>query len=482
MLIQTKNKNRYYFSEKKKEVILLSPVLLEIIAHKGDMASLSSTDTETVSYYQKKYALLKEAGYFDPEKENKDERITRDLLERALANSTHVIFETTENCNLKCKYCGYSEIYSTFEQRGKQELPFAKAKTFLDFMLERWNSPLNVSYNKRITLSFYGGEPLMNFPFIEQVVNYVSTWKLKNNYISFSMTTNGTLLDKYIDFLVKWKFNLFISIDGNKFHNAFRVYSNGKESFEKVFENISLLKKRYPSYFKKNVNFNSVFHKRSSYVEVSDFFQKEFDKSPLFLPLNTFGVIKEKEKEFEQLYKNPTEALDNESVCHPEIKEKFSSANAQLISILNYYDSNLFADYNALRFDIKNAVLPTGTCIPFQNRIYVTTSGKLLPCERVGSSFVMGEISDKRVDIDFEGVAEYYNDMFKKVTAELCDKCKNVFCKSCLFTMKENNHKLQCRKFLSEKGFNQYVTSLVEEYEENPHIITNFIASLKQNN
>ena len=72
----------------------------------------------------------------------------------------------------------------------------------------------------------------MNFPFIEQVVNYVSTWKLKNNYIRFSMTTNGTLLDKYIDFLVKWKFNLFISIDGNKFHNAFRVYSNGRESFE----------------------------------------------------------------------------------------------------------------------------------------------------------------------------------------------------------------------------------------------------------
>ena len=93
----------------------------------------------------------------------------------------------------------------------------------------------------------------------------------------------------------------------------------------------------------------------------------------------------------------------------------------------------------------------------------------------------MGEISDKRVDIDFEGVAEYYNDMFKKVTAELCDKCKNVFCKSCLFTMKENNHKLQCGKFLSEKGFNQYVTSLVEEYEENPHIITNFMTSLKLN-
>lgn len=478
MIVQTKNKNKYYFSSNKKEVLFLSPVLSAIIANDGVVSSLVDIDEKDISYYTKKYLMLKEAGYFEYSKENKEERITKELLEKSLANSKHIIFETTECCNLRCKYCGYSDIYSTFEERGKQNLSFSKAKRFLDFMYEKWNSSLNISFNKRLTISFYGGEPLMNFPFIEQVVNYVSKWKLKNNYISFSMTTNGTLLDKYIDFLVKWNFNLFISIDGNKYHNVFRVYANGKESFENVYDNILLIKNQYPAYFKKNVNFNSVFHKRSSFVDVSNFFQKEFDKNPLFLPLNTFGVIKEKENKFKQLYKNPTDALDSESLCHPEVKELFSSAIGKLISFFNYYNSNLFPDYNSLRFKISNAILPTGTCIPLQNRIYVSTSGKLLPCERVGSNFVMGEVFDDHVDIYYEKVIKYYNDMYKKVTSELCNKCRNIFCKSCLFTMKEENKKLQCGKFLSEKGFNLYITSLMEEYEENPRIITNFIASL----
>ena len=106
-------------------------------------------------------------------------------MERGLANSKHIIFETTEKCNLRCHYCGYGEVYSTFAKRSKNELPFEKAKSFLDFMINHWNSPFNVSSNKQINISFYGGEPLMNFPFIQKVVEYVSSRLLKNNYMTF---------------------------------------------------------------------------------------------------------------------------------------------------------------------------------------------------------------------------------------------------------------------------------------------------------
>lgn len=61
------------------------------------------------------------------------------------------------------------------------------------------------------------------------------------NFYEFSMTTNGTLLDRYMDFLVKWDFSLFVSIDGNEYHNSFRTYANGKNSYEKVYDNISLI-------------------------------------------------------------------------------------------------------------------------------------------------------------------------------------------------------------------------------------------------
>lgn len=481
MIVQTSN-HKYYFSGKQKDILLLPSLLASVIEGKGQSlsTSLSKSNKDVVAYYQKKYALLKDAGYFEPAEADSHEFITEDLLRRGVANSKHIVFETTENCNLRCKYCGYSDIYSTFEKREKRELSFGKAKRFLDFMHDQWNSPLNVSYNKQIAISFYGGEPLMNFPLVEKVVDYVSQWKLNNNYITFSMTTNGTLLDKYIDFLAKWDFNLFISIDGDKYHNAFRTYANGKESFEKVFENISLIQHKYPAYFQKRISFNSVFHKRSSFLEVSNFFQNTFNKLPYFLALNTFGVIKEKEEEFKLLYKNPTETLDNESACHPELKEQFSSLNVNLLSLLNYYQNSLFTDYNALLFDVKNRRIPTGTCLPFQHKIYVSTSGKILPCEKIGSDFVMGQITDQEVVIDYPGIVQYYNDRFKKVISKLCSKCKNVFCKSCMFTMEEKEGKLQCGKFLSKDGFNSYLASILNECEENPQIITKLWNSLKQ--
>lgn len=481
MIVQTHN-HKYYLSGKQKDILLLPPLLAEAIEKDGNIlsTSLSESDKDAIDYYQKKYALLKESGYFESAEPDSYEFITEDLLKQGIANSRQVVFETTERCNLKCKYCGYNDIYSTFEKRTKRELSFDKAKRFLDFMKEQWNSPLNVSYNKQIAISFYGGEPLMNFSLIEKVVDYVSKWKLDNNYIVFSMTTNGTLLDRYMDFLVNWNFTLFISIDGDKYHNSFRTYANGKESFEKVYNNITLIQQKYPDYFQKKVNFNSVFHKRSSYLEVSNFFQKAFGKSPLFLALNTFGVIEEKKDKFELLYKNPTETLDNESAYHPELKEQFSSLNIKLLSLLNCYHANLFPDYNALLYDVKNGIIPTGTCLPFQHKIYVSTSGKILPCEKVGSDFVMGQITDQEVAIDYAGIARYYNDKYQRVITELCSKCKNVFCKSCLFTMKEKEGKLQCGKFLSKNGFNRDLTSILSECEENPQIVTKLWDSLKQ--
>ena len=103
-----------------------------------------------------------------------------------------------------------------------------------------------------------------------------------------------------------------------------------------------------------------------------------------------------------------------------------------------------------------------------------------MPCEKIGSDFIMGQITDQEVAIDYAGIARYYNDRFKKIISELCSKCKNVFCKACMFTMKEKEGMLQCGKFLSGNGFNRYVSSILNECEENPQIVTKLWNSLKQ--
>lgn len=476
MNIRTKYGNNYYLSLSKKEILVMPLTLSKLID--GDVNALTQDKVE-LSYYKQKYELLEKAGYFIPKRHIISDRINKELLERAIANSNHIVFETTEACNLQCKYCGYGEIYSTFGKREKHRLSFDKVKILLDFLLEKWNSPLNISFNKRINISFYGGEPLMNFPLIEKTVNYISTCNLKKSRINFSLTTNGILLDNHIDFFTKWDFTLFISIDGNKSHNAFRVHQNGRESFEKVYENITLIKEKYPIYFKNNVFFNSVFHIKSSFIEVTDFFQKHFNKSPQFLWLNTFGVASGKEKEFEKLYKNPVYTLNMEGICHPEIKEQFSSTKEKVLSLFYHFNNDLFAEYNAVRFNIENSILPTGTCIPFQHKIYVSAEGNILPCEKVGFEFIMGKITNAGVTINYEAIANYYNQKFECIIKDLCDKCKNIFCKSCIFTMKNEKGKLYCNKFLNKKEFDNYMSHLIEECEEQPEIVTDILRSIQ---
>ncbi len=88
------------------------------------------------------------------------------------------------------------ESYIQTMMKEQTKLEFTKAKLFLDYLSVLWNSPLNKSFNNVIHLSFYGGEPLLNVPFIEKVIGYTKGLKNQVRKFAYSMTTNGMLLDK----------------------------------------------------------------------------------------------------------------------------------------------------------------------------------------------------------------------------------------------------------------------------------------------
>lgn len=79
------------------------------------------------------------------------------------------------------------------------------------------------------------------------------------------MTTNATLIDKYVDFLVLNDFRLLISLDGNEKNHSYRVFGKSKKnSFYKVIRNMDMIKRDYPLYFSENISFNAVLHDRNS--------------------------------------------------------------------------------------------------------------------------------------------------------------------------------------------------------------------------
>ena len=125
--------------------------------------------------------------------------LTPNHIRHTLANLPLLTFEVTDACNLKCKYCGYGEFYNDYDERKDQNLPFEYARQLLDYLNDYWNSNRNISSDRNVYIGFYGGEPLLNMPFVNTVVDYVEKMPVHHRHFSFSMTTNAIMLDKYMD-------------------------------------------------------------------------------------------------------------------------------------------------------------------------------------------------------------------------------------------------------------------------------------------
>ena len=131
-------------------------------------------------------------------------------------------------CNLNCSYC--------FASQGKYHgdramMSFEVGKRALDFLIE------NSGSRRNLEVDFFGGEPLMNFQVVKDLVAYArSIEKEKGKNFRFTLTTNGVLVDEdVIAWANKECHNVVLSLDGRKeIHDKFRVDYAGKGSWEKI--------------------------------------------------------------------------------------------------------------------------------------------------------------------------------------------------------------------------------------------------------
>ncbi len=88
---------------------------------------------------------------------------------------------------------------------------------------------------------------------------------------------------------------------------------------------------------------------------------------------------------------------------------------AQLCTFLHWHSGNVFKSYNDLLFGVeKKKWIPTGTCLPFEKKMFVTVNGKILPCERISHDYALGKVTDTGVILDIEQIADTYNKWYKK--------------------------------------------------------------------
>ena len=132
------------------------------------------------------------------------------------------------DCNLACRYCFAEEG----EYHGRRALmSFEVGKKALDFLIA------NSGSRRNLEVDFFGGEPLMNWEVVKQLVEYGREQeKLHDKHFRFTLTTNGVLLnDEIMEFCNREMSNVVLSLDGRKAVNdKMRPFRNGKGSYDLI--------------------------------------------------------------------------------------------------------------------------------------------------------------------------------------------------------------------------------------------------------
>ena len=302
------------------------------------------------------------------------------------------------DCNLACKYCFADEG----EYKGdKGMMSFEVGKQALDFLIA------NSGNRRNLEVDFFGGEPLMNFDVVKQLVRYGREQeKIHNKNFRFTLTTNGVLLnDDIMDFINEEMANVVLSVDGRKeIHDLMRPTRNGKGSYDLIMPKFQKLAES---------------RKQKNYYVRGTFTHNNLDFAEDVLSLADLG--------FEQISVEPVVAQDDQDYAIresdiPKICDEYDKlAKALIERKKNGKELNFF------HFMID---LSGGPCVAKRlsgcgsgtEYLAVTPWGDLYPCHQfVGQDeFLLGNVFDgvKKTDIC---------DEFKLCNVYAKSKCKDCF-------------------------------------------------------
>lgn len=400
--------------------------------------------------------------------------LSEEDIYRNLVTLKQVVFEVTEACNLSCEYCAYSSMYDSYAPRNNKKMPFAYAKNIIDYLSSLWikNDSTKLEIAPTTTFGFYGGEPLLNINLIARIIDYIESLKL-NRKIQYAMTTNATLLNQCMDYLVEKDFTLLVSLDGDKEANAYRVTKDGNSSFEQVFENLILCKKKYPSFFENNINFNTVLQDKSSIDKIVSFFLTNFGKIPRMGEINPYHIDPDYLSKYQSMYRSKKDCLSR-SQHRAAISKKIFLEDPyvnQVFYFLRYHSGNFFSNYKDLFLDVDSVKRTiTGTCTPFMLRMFVTSQGKILPCEKISHDFSYGTVEEKGVDLNVADVAKQYNEYIKTIEKQ-CFACKaKDNCSQCIYDLPNQNGSFCCSEMVTEKSIERYRDTCFKYLQEHPYL------------
>lgn len=302
------------------------------------------------------------------------------------------------DCNLKCRYC----FASQGDFKGERSMmTLETGKQALKYLAE------NSGNRRNLEVDFFGGEPLMNFDLVKELVHYGrEIEKIYNKNFRFTITTNGVLLDdEKIDFINQHMDNVVLSIDGRKEVNDYmRSTVSGEGSYDIILPKIKKMvdKRGDKDYYirgtftNKNLDFSK---------DVLDFYENGFKMTsvePVVTPETEDYAIREEHLE--------------------EILKEYEDFSKEYIEIKKKDKDFLFFHF-MIDLDQGPCIVKRSVgCGAGSEYIAVTPEGHIYPCHQfVGEEeFLMGDI--------WAGVEkEELREKFKKANIYSKEECRNCW-------------------------------------------------------
>ena len=303
------------------------------------------------------------------------------------------------DCNLACKYCFADE--GEYHGQKRELMSLEVGKQAIDFLIENSGNRVNLE------VDFFGGEPLMNFDVVKEIVAYGrSKEKAANKNFRFTLTTNGMLLnDEVIDFCNREISNVVLSLDGRKeINDMMRPFRGGQGSYDQIVPKFQKMaeSRNQTNYYVRGTftHYNLDFAK--DVLHMADLGFKQISVEPVVAPPEADYAIREEDV--------------------PVLCEEYDRLAAEIVR-----REKAGEHFNFFHFMID---LTGGPCVAKRlsgcgsgtEYLAVTPWGDFYPCHQfVGQEeFLMGNVDDGIVREDIR-------DEFKTCNVYAKEKCRDCF-------------------------------------------------------
>lgn len=371
-----------------------------------------------------------------------------------------ITISMTNSCNMACNYCNHN--LHTFDSYNRNDY----------FDIEKVKKIIRNLINEKQILddcifSFYGGEPLLKFSLIKEIIDFINYIHQSNSYI-FKIVTNGTLVsNKIINFIRERHIYLQISLDGpSKLHNINRKFKNGLPTYDQIINNI----KNFTIEDKKRISYNATLQNTKNAFIAENYFKKLTNNRKNGTYFINFD------------YNQNINFLDNYSPIYLRFLNSIKKCNFDELFMSDIFYNNYLIKLYKIHRILSGKLLYSpylGFCIESIFKIFISQKGNMTFCEQIFTSDDSYKLNKGNM-LDINKINKYKREIYYFVK-ENCLSCyANPWCNICFANIAKDG------KFITKKivkycnNSKQQFKKYIELYLKILRIDKNFIMELSK--